>query len=297
MQSLNFLFIEVIALAILVGITCTLSGIFLVLQGKSLTSDAISHSILLGIVIGFMLTEDLSSPLLIIGATLIGILSVTLSEIVLKTKLIKEDASIGLIFPFLFSIAIIIINLFFKNVHIDTDSVITGELIYAPFRRFYLFGFDLGPLSFWVMMGIFFLNIIFLVVFFKELKIITFDPIYATLLGFSPMIINYLQLFVVSITLVGSFDSVGSILVVAFMITPVATSFLLTNQMDELIGYSLIISIVSTIIGFIIAFNFDYSIAGCISLVLGIIFISVCIFSPKKGILSQLRINATFKTP
>src|ERR687893_472204 len=133
---------------------CALPGVFLVLRRMSLMSDAISHAILLGIVLAFFVTENIASPLLVLAAALTGVLTVSLVEVLNRTRLVREDAAIGLVFPLLFSLAVILISLFAGSVHLDTDAVLLGELAFAPFERVEVAGLDLGPQALWVMLGV-----------------------------------------------------------------------------------------------------------------------------------------------
>src|SRR5690606_35691313 len=118
---------EILLIAIVVAMACALPGVFLVLRRMALMSDAISHSILLGIVLAFFVTGDVTSPLLILAAAATGVLTVMLVELLNHTRLVREDAAIGLTFPFLFSIGVILIARFAGNVHLDTDAVLLGE--------------------------------------------------------------------------------------------------------------------------------------------------------------------------
>ena len=160
--------VEIMIIASLTAITCALPGVFLVLRRVSLMSDAISHAILFGIVCAFFITKNLSSPLLIVGATLTGILTVTLTELVIYTKKLKEDAAIGLVFPLLFSIAVILISRFASDIHLDTDAVLLGEIAFAPFNRLIANNIDLGPQGMWAIGTVLLLNILFVSLFYKE---------------------------------------------------------------------------------------------------------------------------------
>jgi manganese/zinc/iron transport system permease protein len=146
-------------IAAITAAACALPGVFLVLRRMTMMSDAISHTVLLGIVIGFFLVQDLTSPLLVLGAAAVGVLTVSLVALLERTRLVKEDAAIGLVFPALFSIAVIMITRFAGNVHLDTDAVLLGEIAFAPFDRFEAFGADLGPRGMWVMGGILLINL------------------------------------------------------------------------------------------------------------------------------------------
>ena len=240
---------EIQLIAILVAGACSILGVFLVLKSMAMVSDAITHTILLGIVLAFFIVHDLNSPLLIIGAGIIGVLTVYLVELLNSTRLLKEDSAIGIVFPLLFSIAVILISKYTKNVHLDVDSVLLGELAFAPFNRIELFGLSIakGLVSIFV---IFMVNLVFVMIFFKELKISTFDKALAITLGMKPILVHYMLMSLVSITAVTSFEAVGSILV---------------------------------------AILFDVSIAGSIALIIGILFIIVLIVSPKSGLISTIK--------
>jgi manganese/zinc/iron transport system permease protein len=280
--------IEIMILACLTAVACALPGVFLVLRRVALMSDAISHAILLGIVLAFFVTKNLNSPLLIVGATIVGILTVTLTEMIIHTQKLKKDAAIGLVFPFLFSIGVILINRFTFDVHIDSDCVLFGEIAFAPFDRIMIGSWDLGPQGFLVMGGILLLNLAFITIFYKELKIATFDPGLAATLGFSPIFIHYALMTLVSVTAVGAFEHVGSILVVALMITPPATAYLLTERLSSMIIISGLVGIVSALTGYAMAFLLDANIAGSMAAMSGIIFLFALIFAPEKGIMPKL---------
>ena len=228
----------IIGLATIVSVACVLPGIFLVLRGVALLSDAISHAILLGIVMMFFVVGRLDSFWLVIGASLAGLATVFLTELLIKTKRVKKDAAIGLVFPVFFSLGVIALSRYADQIHLDVHSVLVGELALAPFNRLELFGLDLGPYSLWSMSIVLFLNIVFVCFFYKELKLTTFDSGLARSLGFSPTLIHYGLMTMTSLTSVVAFDSVGSILVVALMITPPATAYplLLNSILKHLIG-------------------------------------------------------------
>ena len=130
---------EIQLIASIVAVACALLGVFLVLRRMAMMSDAISHTVLLGIVITFFITKSITSPLLLIGAAVMGVITVSLVELINRTRLVREDAAIGLVFPAIFSIAVIMISRFAGDVHLDTDAVLLGELAFAPFNRLRLF--------------------------------------------------------------------------------------------------------------------------------------------------------------
>lgn len=262
---------EIILIAIIVSASCALCGVFLVLRRMSLMGDAISHSIIIGIVLGFFISKTLSSSIPLIGAVIAGMVSVIFTEVLQKTKLIKSDAAIGLVFPFLFSLGVILVSLYAGNVHLDTDSVLLGELAFAPFDRISFFSVSF-PKSLVQMICILLFDFVFIVAFFKELKLTTFDPNLAKSLGFSPSIMHYGLMFAVSLTCVGAFDSVGAVLVTALMIAPAAAALLLTNSLFYMIIISIVIASASSISGFYLAVKIDGSISGSMAAMTGIFF-------------------------
>lgn len=280
--------LEIQLIAAIVSVACAIPGVFLVLRKMGLISDAISHSILLGIVLGFFITQDLNSPILILLACLVGVLTVVMVELIQKTKLVKEDTAIGLVFPALFSIGIILISLKANDIHLDVDSVLLGELAFAPFDRLFINGKDFGPKALWIMGSILIFTLTLLLLFYKELKLSTFDAGLSAALGFSPVLIHYSLMTVSSVTVVGAFDSVGAILVVALMIVPAATAYLLTHKLKSMLMLSVFFGLFSSIGGYWVANLLDASIAGSMATMLGVIFFTVYLFAPKKGLLANL---------
>jgi len=280
--------IEIQLIAMIVALACAIPGTFLVLRKMAMISDAISHSILPGIVIGFFITQDLNSPLLILLAAFSGVLTVFLVEFIQKTGLVKKDTAIGLVFPALFSIGVILIAKNANDVHLDVDAVLLGELAFAPFDRVMISGMDMGPKSLWVMGVILLVIIALLILFFKELKVSTFDAGLSSAMGISPIVIHYGLMSVSSITVVGAFDAVGAILVVALMIAPAAAAYLLTNDLKKMIVLSMGFGVFSAISGYWLANILDASISGSIATTLGLLFLIVYLFAPSKGLISVL---------
>ena len=280
--------LEIIFIAIVLVQACILPGVFLVLRGMSLMSDAISHASLLGIVIAFFYVRSLESPLLILAAGCTGVITVLITEWLISTKRLKEDAAIGLVFPLFFSIGVILITKYMGSIHIDSDCVLFGEIAFAPFERIVLFSYDLGPAALWIMSIILAMNALFIVIFYKELKLSTFDKALASALGFSPVLIHYGLMTMTSITAVGAFESVGSILVVALMITPPATAYLLTTRLSRMLVISSVSGILSVLIGVAVAFSFDLSISGSIVSASGALFVIALLLSPKSGLIFKI---------
>lgn len=283
---------EIILIAVTTAAACALLGVPLILRRMALMSDAITHTVLFGIVVAFLFTESITSPLTILAATLSGVLTVTLVELLNRTRLVKEDAAIGLVFPALFSVAVILISRYAGDVHLDTDAVLLGELAFAPFNRFVVAGIDLGAQTLWVMGGVLLLNLSFILLFYKELKLSTFDRELAAALGFAPVLLHYAFMTIVSITAVGAFDAVGSILVVALMIAPPAAAYLLTDSLPRMFGLSVLLGAASAVGGYLLASRFDASIAGSMATMSGIIFGVCWLLAPHRGLVAQWRRHA-----
>lgn len=278
--------LEIQLIAVVVAAACALPGVFLVLRRMAMMSDAISHAILPGIVLAFFFTQDLNHPFLILAAAGTGLLTVVLVELIHHTRLVHEDTAIGLVFPVLFSLGVILIAQYAGSVHLDTDAVLLGELAFAPFDRLEVGGYDLGPRALWVMSAILVLGVAFVGLFYKELTLATFDPGLAASLGFAPAAMHYILMGLVSVTAVGAFDAVGSILVVALMIAPPAAAFLLVDRLPWMISLSLGIAAFDAVAGYWLAFAFDTSIAGAMASMAGITFLGAFLLAPGRGLVA-----------
>jgi len=279
--------IEIMIIGCLVAISGALPGCFLVLRKMAMMSDAISHSVLLGIVLMFLAIKTLHSPLLIIAATVTGLITVILTEALISSKKMKKDAAIGLIFPLFFALAIILISQYAGTIHLDQDAVLLGEIAFSPFNRFVIGETDYGPVAMWIMGLIGCMNALFIGFFYKELKVATFDAGLAASMGRSPTLLHYGLMGCVSITCVGAFDSVGTILIVALIITPPATAYLLTKKLDTMIKLSIIIGCLCAILGTLLAISIDGSISGAMCTIAGALFLLAFLCSPHHGIIHQ----------
>lgn len=284
--------VEIQWIAALTAAACALPGVFLVLRRMSLMSDAISHSILLGIVLAYFVVEDITSPLLIAGAAATGVLTVSLVELLHRTGRVKEDAAIGLVFPALFSVGVILVSRYAGDVHLDVDAVLLGELAFAPFHRLEAGGRDLGPAMLWVMGSILLLNAAFIAALYKELKLTTFDAALAGALGFAPGVMHYAFMSLVSVTAVGAFDAVGAILVVALMIAPPAAAYLLTDRLPLMIVLAVAIGVASALAGYWMSYLLDVSIAGSMATMTGVAFALTFLFAPERGAVALARRRA-----
>ena len=369
----------------LIAVSGALLGTFLLLRGMSLTSDAISHTVLLGIVVAFLLmTEvfgvegDTSSPWLILGASLAGVGTVVLTEMLYRSGLVRQDAALGLAFPLLFAIAVILVSRFVDDVHLDEDAVLVGEIglawantnshcfdncqsvtitedhAEAKMTRQCVNCRELGisprderaefiaicsncgdytpaqawsagflereptlvffPKSISVTLLMTILTLAFVLIFYKELKLSTFDAALAKALGFRPGVMHYALMILVSLVAVGAFDAVGSILVIAFFIIPPAAAYLLTDRLSVMLllspligaagaffGYDLArgqlfgvlpvsagIAVINRLFGLDLIEDWNSSISASMVLMIFVIFLLAWVFSPSYGLISTV---------
>lgn len=276
------------------AMACAILSPFLVLRKLSMVSDAISHSVLLGIVIAFFIVKDVGSPFLIAGAALFGVITVFVVEFLSGTGLVKNDDAVGIVFPMFFALAVVLITKFARNVHLDTDIVLMGEVIIAPLNRIEFLGIDL-PKAF-VQMGILLVvNLLFVIIFFKELKITTFDRGFAKLAGFSSVALFYVLMTLSSFTAVTAFDAVGAILVVSFLITPGAAAYLISKDLKVMIVISVGYAVINSIIGYVFSLLMNVSMSGMTAAAAGVTFLLTFLFN-REGLITAIFIRLQRKS-
>ncbi len=251
-----------------------------------MVGDAISHAVLPGIVIAFLLTGSRDSVPMLIGAGLLGVLTTFLIEFFHKYARVQSDAAIGVTFTWLFAIGIILISVFAGQVDLDQDCVLYGEIAYVPLDLWITEGgLSLGPRTVWTIGIVTILIIAFIIFGYKELFLTAFDPGYAAAIGVSTSLWYYLLMTAVSLTTVASFESVGAILVVALLVAPPATAYLLTDNFKTMLVLSVALGIIASFAGYYLAVWMDGSIAGAIATITGLEFLLAFLFSPSRGIL------------
>ena len=274
---------------ILTASACALLGCFLILRKMAMLADAISHAILPGLVVGYFLAHGPNLLAGFAGAAVAAIVTVTLVEALQNTRRVGGQAAIGLVFPAMFALGTFIVSKYFANVHLDTDAVLYGNIEFAAHDVLFIGTVNLGPQSLWVMGILMLLNLLFVGVFYKELKLATFDPSLAATLGFLPIVLHYGLMSLVSLTAVGAFTAVGAVLVVALFIVPSATAYLLTDRLPLMIGLAVVVGAVAAVGGYALALALDASIAGAMVTVAGGLFGLAWLFSPLHGLIARGR--------
>ena len=268
---------------------CSMLGTFLVLRRMAMMADAISHAILPGLVFGYWLSNSSNLITGTIGATLAALLTVTLVEALSRTRRADAGSAMGIIFPAMFALGVVLVSRFFANVHLDADAILMGNIEFSVFDRLFIGEQDYGPLSLWIMGTLLVINSIFLLLFYKELKLSTFDPALAAAIGFSPVVIQYALMTVVSVTTVGAFTAVGAILVIALIIVPAATAYLLTDSLPKMIVLSVMIGAGSAALGYAFARWQDLSVSGSMAAATGVLFLLALLLSPSQGAIARMR--------
>lgn len=272
---------------ILCAAACALPGTFLVLRRMAMMTDAISHAILPGLVAGYVLASGPNLLTGTLGAVAAAIVTVTLVEALQRTSWLDGGAAMGIVFPAMFALGTVMVSRWFANVHLDTDAILYGNIEFAFFDRLVIAGRDLGPRSIWVMCALLVINIALLGFLYKEMKITTFDPGMAAMLGFTPAVVHYVLMLALSITTVGAFTAVGAILVVALVIVPAATARLLTDRLPVMIGLSVVIGAASAWTGYELALWLDTSVSGAMVTMLGAFFGTALLLSPSHGLVAR----------
>lgn len=256
----------------LIAVSCALLGSYLVLRKMAMVGDAISHAVLPGIVIAYLVAGNRDTLPMLVGAAVLGVLTTILIELFYKKAQLQVDASIGITFTWLFAIGIILISLYAGQVDLDQDCVLYGEIAYVPLDLWIYEGYNLGPRTVWIASSLLLLILMGIWLGYRGLFITTFNEDYAKSLGIGVAFWHYSLMSAVSLTTVVSFESVGAILVVAFLIVPPSAAYLLTRQLKSLLILSSAFGILSAIAGYYLAEYLDGSIAGAMASVAGIIF-------------------------
>lgn len=276
----------IIATAAACALACSLVGSFLILRRQALIGDAVSHSILPGLAMAFIITGSRSPMPMLLGAICAGVGSAFLTTLLSHRLRIDNDASMGIVFTTFFAVGVILITATARIVDLDPGCVLYGLLEFSPFDTISIGGYEMPRAFVWLSV-MFIVNLLAITIFFKELVLHAFDPHFATTLGFSSKALHYVFMTLVTATAVASFEAVGSIIVISMLITPGATAFLLTRRVSTLLVTACVLSLISAVAGYLLALHFNTSVAGMMSVVSGLLFALAVVCSPRQGVLRQ----------
>jgi len=281
----------IVVTGILCAVAATLLGNFLVLRRMSMLGDAISHAVLPGIAVAFFISQSRSSLPMFLGAIAVGIVTAMFTEWIRGVGKVDEGAAMGVVFTSLFALGLVMVVQAADHVDLDPGCVLYGAIEFTPLDTIPLGGMEI-PRSVVTLSLVTLVNLAFVLLFFKELKLCSFDPALATTTGFHAAAIHYALMTLVAITAVASFESVGNILVVAMFIVPPCAAYLLTDRITHMIAISVVIAILSAVLGHVSAitvpawFGFrSTSTAGMMAVAAGLAFFLAALFGPRHGIL------------
>lgn len=254
--------------AMLVGAVCGLLSSYVILKRWSLLGDAISHAVLPGVAIAYLLGLPF-----FVGAFATGALTSLGIGVIERNSRIKSDAAMGLMFTAAFALGVVIIS----------------QIATATHLMHILFGNVLGVRDSALLLTLFaaLLALAVVLLFYKELMIYVFDPVQARSLGLNTGVIHYGLILLLTLTIVASLETVGIILVVAMLVTPGATAYLLVNRLHHMIWLSTLIGVVSAVLGLYLAFHFNVASGGTMVLVVSAFFLLAFLFAPQRGVVMR----------
>ena len=272
--------IRVMAMAFLVSSSCGLVGVYLILRRLALVGDAISHSVLPGIVLAALVAHTLTGPFIILGAIAAGFLTTVLIESIHQHSRVKPDAAIGIVFSAMFAFGVVLVTFYAGDLHIDTDCVLFGNLAEVATEPGIPAGMIQAAIVLLITVGL-------IVAFFKELLVSAFDPTLARSMGIRARWIHFGLMAWLSVTVVTASEAVGSILVVAMLIIPGATALLLTDRLWKAFALTLVHTALSVVIGFHVGLWLDSNLPAAMVVVGLILFFLAWAFSPTQGLVSR----------
>jgi len=284
----------IVAAGVLCAVASSLVGNFLVLRKMSMLGDAISHAVLPGLATAFFITGSRDSLPMFVGAAVVGILTALLTEWIRGFGRVDEGAAMGVVFTALFAAGLVMIVQAADRVDLDPGCVLYGAIEMTPLYTVAVGPFDI-PRVVLVLSAVLALNLLAVILFYKEFKIASFDPNLATTLGINGTFMHYLLTTLVAITAVASFEAVGNILVVAMLIVPPAAAYLCTDRLGPMILISATLAAAAAILGHVGAIVIPQLIgyrstttAGMMAAMAGALFLGAALFAPRHGVFVEL---------
>lgn len=272
-----------VAAAVFTSISCGIPGTFLVLRRMSLTGDAISHSVLPGIVIGFLVSGSLDSPWIILGAALSGWITVVIIDLVSRKTGVREDAATGVVFTAMFSIGVVLMRVFAAKIDLDPDCVLFGNLETAVHGARTIIGrWDVPNIALTTGAAAF-AALLFAIAIYHRLLATSFDPVLSRLTGQTPARIHSLLLGVTAAVVVTAFQSVGAIMAVALLVLPAATSLLVVRRLPFVLTGVVIHSILASVAGIYLATAAGFNLGASVILSGAALFLIALAFHKRNA--------------
>jgi manganese/zinc/iron transport system permease protein len=280
----------IILAASLCAVACAVTGVYLVLRRLSMLGDAISHAILPGLAGAFLLSGSRSTAAMLLGAGAVGVLTALLSSGVRKLARVQEDAALGVVFTALFALGVILISWVARDIDLDPGCVLYGLLEFTPFDTVSFAGLHAPRAVVTLAVAVLVVSAL-TALFFKELRIVAFDPVLAASMGIPAAAIHLGMLSLTAGVTVVAFEAVGSILVVTMLIAPAATAHLLTDRLHRMYPIAAGLGVSAAVLGYLAALRLNTSVAGMISVVAGAQFALAAVLAPRHGVLSRAARN------
>lgn len=280
----------IVLMGFLVGAACGLVGNYLLLRRLALMGDAVSHSVLPGLVIAFLLSNSRGTGVMFLGALAAGVLATVIIEVIHTRTRVKQDAAIGIAFSTLFAVGVLLTALYTSQVDLDAECVLYGEISFVPLEPLVeVAGLTLGPEPL-VRMGAVFLGIVLLIaLFYKELLVSAFDGGLARSMGVNPTLMHFALMAVLSIVVVSAFEAVGAILVIAMLILPGATASLLTKNLPLIHLGAVAHAALSAVLGLHLGIWLESSLAPAMVVAGAGLFAAAWVASPEEGLIAYWR--------
>lgn len=250
---------------VLTAAASALLGSVLVARGQAMLTDAVSHGVVFGIAATYLLTGAVSGPVQLLGAAAAGVLTVVVTQALAASGRVRRDAATGLVFPALFAAGVIVLGLFARDVHVDTHTVLLGEIGFVWLERVPFLGLEV-PRAPLVLAAVLLLDVAYVLAFWERLVAASFDPLHARLQGLAPEPTLLGLLVLMALTAVAALDAVGVVLFVAFAIVPAVAARLLAARMGAVTALAVAIGTAAALAGYPLAVAADVSIGGTMAL-------------------------------
>ena len=279
--------VSAMAVAAVCNASCALVGCFLVLRKMSLMGDALSHAILPGLVIALLVSHDGGAVAMLLGALAAGMVTTFLTQMAQRYGRVAADASLGVVFTSLFALGVVLVKLFTADIHFDISCIYEGALLSEAMDTV-----TVGPLEIprplFSSVPVLLIVIAAIVLLWKEWKLATFDAPLAETMGFAPTGLHYLLMLLVSLTVMTSFKSIGSILVIAMLIAPAASAQMLTDRLASMLSVAVAVAVAATLVGYVVSDRTNLNPAGCIAVAAGGFYVLAALLGPRHGVFSRM---------